>query len=160
MTACEKHKGELSPAPAPMKMPKFGSKHLDVIPHIKPGKVKKPKYVKEFANVIPHIDKGGDYDKKMGGKMSVTWQIPQIPRGAAFLQEELFSVGDLWANTTSLEEEEKKPAAIENSLDLGAGGHCVDAWVMVTPGARQLSLQYKGVDTGKKWKVVPGQMVH
>lgn len=53
----------------------------------------------------------------------------------------------------------KPPDGAPLAMSLTAGGHCVEATVMVTPGARDLQLRYRGPDTDEKEIVVPGQML-
>lgn len=68
--------------------------------------------------------------------------VPGVTGGRALLQEEV------------------PPPAIVNSMYLMAGAHCIEAMVMVTPGARHLKLTYSGEDTNKKETVIPGKLVH
>jgi len=63
-------------------------------------------------------------------------------------------------SAASLLQEDLPPAAIENNMDLAPGAHCIEAMVMVPPGARDLKLMYSGPDTHMQETVIPGQMVH
>jgi len=55
---------------------------------------------------------------------------------------------------------EEEPASLENSIELLAGAHCIEAMVMVTPSARDLALKYTGADTHDVEVTIPGQLMH
>jgi len=69
-------------------------------------------------------------------------------------------MGGGYASAAALLEQKLPANPIKNSMDLQAGGHCIEAWVMVTPGGRNLKLKYSGPDTHKQELTVPGQLVH
>lgn len=52
------------------------------------------------------------------------------------------------------------PEAGDASVYLGAGGHCIEAMVMVTPSAQSLKLLYSGPDSQGEEVVIPGQVLH
>jgi len=87
-----------------------------------------------IANIVPEIV-GSDAARMLGGS----------PAPASLLQEDL-----------SVDEEEDD----DGGIFLAAGGHCIEAMVMVTPAARNLKLLYTGPDTNGEEVVVPSQVVN
>merc|ERR1719476_205461 len=87
------------------------------------------------------------------GPMKVKWSFaPSAAVRLDFAQDKISSVAPAPA-----------PAAQNrfiDSIDLGAGAHCIEVLVMVTGGAQSLKLSYAGPDTKASSEVIPGQVVH
>lgn len=149
MPACGVSAAGPGPAPSPMAMPKFG---LGVTPYIGPGPAPPPApMLTDFDNVEPIIV--GNYQPD-DETHNLVWKIPDIAGGFVQEDEEAPSPGPAPGPAG------KPFDGIESTVQLDAGGHCIEAWVMVTPGARQLALEYSGSDTGGKMLDIPGQMVN